>query len=495
MIVGGPGTGKTTDIMADLEGYIQAGVSPGRIALVSFTKKAADNAAERAMTKFNLTRGALPYFRTIHSLAFQECGMTRGDMIGKSNFDELGKLLGLTFSGQTFVEEGVPLGRNDGDKLMFINHLARTRRVSLEEQYHDMNEEINWHQLKQFSDTLIKYKQDTGLIDFTDILEQYLVTGNPVPIDIAFIDEAQDLSNLQWEVAMKAFSEADEIIVAGDDDQAIYKWSGADVNTFLDFTDNRKVLALSHRLPRKIFHFANDISTKISRRIPKVWAPRDDEGIIQWHTSPDDVDLLDGEWLLLARNIHLLSNLEQIAQDQGVPYTSCNRSSIDKKHVAAIQAWEALRKGKRIPYSSVLLVYDYLKVGTGLKRGSKNLGKGITQPDYSITDLQANHGLLTDAIWHEALEGIHVRVREYYLSILRRKGSLTQEPKVHINTIHGVKGGEADKVLLLTDMAKRSFEEYQKNPDDEHRVFYTGATRPRHELHLVMPQTNFYYDF
>jgi superfamily I DNA/RNA helicase len=111
--------------------------------------------------------------------------------------------------------------------------------------------------------------------------------------------------------------------------------------------------------------------------------------------------------------------------------------------------------------------------------------------EYTLEDLTRDHGLLRTDIWHDALSGISLREREYYLTILRRHGSkaLTAPPRAHVNTIHGVKGGEADNVLLMSDMARKTHQAYQLSPDDERRVFYVGATRARQRLIVCTPQT------
>ena len=66
-------------------------------------------------------------------------------------------------------------------------------------------------------------------------------------------------------------------------------------------------------------------------------------------------------------------------------------------------------------------------------------------------------------------------------------------PRHHVSTIHGVKGGEADHVVLMVDMAGKSYKEYKLRPDDEIRVFYVGMTRAKKHLHIVLPQTNQYF--
>ena len=58
-----------------------------------------------------------------------------------------------------------------------------------------------------------------------------------------------------------------------------------------------------------------------------------------------------------------------------------------------------------------------------------------------------------------------------------------------METIHGVKGAQADNVLLLLDYSRRTANGFNLNPDHEHRVFYVGVTRAYHSLHIIRPQT------
>ena len=70
-IYGPPGTGKTTTLLDIVEKSIADGTKPEKIAFLSFTKKAAQEAIDRACLKFNLDERNFPYFRTLHSLAFR----------------------------------------------------------------------------------------------------------------------------------------------------------------------------------------------------------------------------------------------------------------------------------------------------------------------------------------------------------------------------------------------------------------------------------------
>jgi hypothetical protein len=75
--------------------------------------------------------------------------------------------------------------------------------------------------------------------------------------------------------------------------------------------------------------------------------------------------------------------------------------------------------------------------------------------------------------------------RDYLGDLLRRDGHLSA-PRVEISTIHGVKGEEADHVVVCTAMTTRTYEEQITDPDAEHRVFYVGATRAKSSLTWLM---------
>ena len=72
--------------------------------------------------------------------------------------------------------------------------------------------------------------------------------------------------------------------------------------------------------------------------------------------------------------------------------------------------------------------------------------------------------------------------------MLERKEPLSSKPRVKLSTIHAAKGGEADNVLLVLDMSKRTLESLQKSlekQDEEQRVWYVGVTRAKQNLYFI----------
>ena len=76
IVLGPPGTGKTHTLLEKVDDYLKT-TNPDRIGYFAFTKKAANEAKGRAMDKFNLSEDDLPYFRTLHSLAFRMLGIKK----------------------------------------------------------------------------------------------------------------------------------------------------------------------------------------------------------------------------------------------------------------------------------------------------------------------------------------------------------------------------------------------------------------------------------
>ena len=64
---GPPGTGKTTILLNIIEEHIDQGVSPEKIAFISFSVKAADEGKNRAHVRFGLGFDEMPYFCTSHA--------------------------------------------------------------------------------------------------------------------------------------------------------------------------------------------------------------------------------------------------------------------------------------------------------------------------------------------------------------------------------------------------------------------------------------------
>jgi hypothetical protein len=174
-------------------------------------------------------------------------------------------------------------------------------------------------------------------------------------------------------------------------------------------------------------------------------------------------------------------------KSQGLLFERNGQKSISDAILTAVLGWETLRKGKEVPFSVVKQIYKYLG-SEYIKRGFKTLTGADPEASYGLATLQDRHGLVSEDIWHVALAKIGEDKRDYLIALLRRGTRVTGKVNIKLSTIHGAKGGEADNVLLLTDLSTKFAKEYDRNADDIHRLFYVGLTRARESLHIVLPK-------
>lgn len=496
VFLGPPGTGKTTTLLGVVETELNNGVPPDKIGFVSFTKKATTEAITRASERFGLNEKDLPYFRTLHSLAYAGLGIRRGQVLQRDHYRRFGDALGEVITGSGPGDDGLfGVRTTRGDVMLFIDSLARTRRVSLFSQWKLVApDDVEWPAQERFSRALRKFKSDLNLLDFTDMLERFPHEAFVPNLEALIVDEAQDLSPLQWAVVDRLAEKTKRDYVGGDDDQAIYRWAGADVEQFLQLRGTRHVLSKSYRLSRSVHARALEIVKRIRHRFEKPFTSRDEEGSVSFHNDPDEVDLSEGSWLILARNNYLLAPLEAYVRQRGWLYESRTFNAEASDVVHAMTDWERLRRGRTITLDRARIVYKFMSSGRGVTRQHRDLPGVRDEQEVTLEDLRQRYGLLTTAIWHEALDRIPGEDRQYYVNVLRSGEKLTGKPRIKISTIHAAKGGEADNVLLLSDMSMRTWEDWQRFPDDEHRVFYVGATRARNSLRIISPRDALGYD-
>lgn len=489
-IFGPPGSGKTTYLLNLVEQELEKGTTPQSIGYFAFTRKAAAEAKERAMTKFpHLNEKTdFPWFRTLHSLAFRALGVSSSDMMLVENYKE--------FSQQTGIEVAVEMGEEDfmvkpDNPILSEINIARIRGEDLKTYYNRSKLDIEWYHFEYVERAYRHYKQSRNLLDFTDLLELIVEQPDKLPkLEVLIVDEAQDLSRLQWKLVSCLANTAERVYVAGDDDQAIFTWAGADVESFLGFDGSVTVLQQSWRVPARVHALADEIVHRIRNRQEKVWQPRDFEGAVHTYRRFEDVDISHGEWLVMAPANYMLNDLHGWLKSQGILFERHGQRSIPQGVIDAVVGWEELRKGHTIPTQMVLDIYRYLG-SSAVARGHKKLSGAAPDEWHSFESLIKSHGLnpdVTELIWHKALEKIGDDKREYVIALLRRGQKIRGHAPVKLSTIHGAKGGEADNVLLLTDLSTKFAKDYHTNADAIHRLFYVGITRAKQNLHIVMPK-------
>jgi len=476
-ILGPPGTGKTTRLLHYARTFLKLGTPIDKIGYFAFTKKAATEAKERMLDQNKkLKEKDLKHFRTLHSLAFWKLGMKKSEVMQDEHYEDIGRSVGIEVTVYSNGEEKTGFVDSDSEYFNLIN-AARIKEISIEQEYNTgmYSYDLEKNLLYILRDELNNYKESFHLKDFTDMIEKFIMAELCPKYDVVFIDEAQDLSPIQWKMFDVLKKNSKHIILAGDDDQAIYGWAGADVKRFQQEPAKEIVLPQSYRVPRLVQHIAANILSKIpdERRLKKKWEARDEDGSIYFGTSIEDVPLHEGKWLVLARYNDKLIKLKPILREMGIYFEYKDRKSYKTRLYSAIQNYTRWTNGSLLSISECRDLFEYL-------------GKDFPQKEERMYDLK-EFGYVPIVPWFEIFE-TEPEDSLYIRDMLQSDEELSKEARVKLSTIHAAKGGEADNVLLILDNTKtirEAIEKSQDKEDEENRVWYVGVTRTKQNLYIM----------
>jgi len=503
-VYGPPGTGKTfTLIERILKKHLRLGTSAQDIAFISFTNKAVNTAKERAMEAFpELSSEDFKKFSTLHSYCrkyFQEeIFDQRNCLIDFALQEKFLKTSDTRLADDDFLYKDWSLGIYDKAR----NMMRDPEIVFKEESYKKDNLEV----FKRKVSTYEHYKKDS-FIDFTDMIERAIKEVNFGNLDILILDEAQDFTPLQWSVIFKIAKNAKRVYLAGDDDQAIYRWNGADPKYFTDYFPGQKiVLRKTRRFGKAIYEFSQIIRRGIIDSIDKDFTPLDKEGTIKRYLNFNQINFTDeGSWYIIARVNRVVNELRGKAKDAGLYFMdNKGNKSFSEKQWKAIQAWHKISKGDEITKLEAENMYKYIRQLTDIDFGSEKFWSN--EPDYKtykFIDLVEWCGLDMDEEegkkkwWWILRKNFTPKQKIYFMRLLKRYGTdqLNRDPNIIIDTIHSVKGGEADHVVIHSkaDYASDYRRKNKKEKTDENRVYYTGATRAKRKLHLLASDDRYNY--
>lgn len=427
------GVGKTTQLMNIVEQHVKAGIPLYRIAFVTFTKAAATVAQERICNNLGVTMKEACNFRTIHSMCFRALNMHREQMMDDEKYEDFGIKAGYKFGN---VSSGRSLDEVDWSNMRDAQLVSFEQLYRAHKKYAQylLEEKVDGIDFVRYCREYVKYKNTFRYRDYTDLLEDYIREDKWEDVDVACIDEAQDCSPLQWQVLFKAFRNAQIIYVAGDDCQNIYSFSGSESSILTHLRGIPHTLEKSYRVPRTILNFSRKIRSEIEDVVALDLQTVKEGGTVGYITGLNDLPKFDTSksYFFLSRNRKFLKLYEEWCKEHYVPY------------------------------------------------------RMLGYPVFSDKEKQQFRDGQTQG-WDKAKLQL---AQEYYTA-----GSFYLTPKVDIETIHGVKGDEADVVVLMSDMSRLTWAGYEDNPNNEHKVFYVGVTRAKETLYIMEPQTSMYYQY
>ena len=487
-VVGPPGTGKTHTLLNKVMEYKEAGTSFDRIGYFAFTRKAAYEARDRLLeTYLFLEKKDVKHFRTLHSFAFRYLGLQEENVMQEEHYKVIGEECGLRIKYATYEKNEFNGIFTSNSEYLGLISLAAVRNITILDQL-DRNEhlgKIERDKLQVVAKHIEDYKNTYKLIDYNDMLNRFIdqiqLPEAKVPkFDVIFIDEAQDLSLLQWKMITALQSHTKDIYIAGDDDQAIFGWAGADVQSFIKFDAIEIPLKQSRRVPKIIHQRALLRLDNIkSGRLEKPWnTPTSQEGTIKIFFSIDPIDLSKGDWYILARTNDLLKPILKDLRRRGIYFETKDGRSISESLYRDILNWEAWKKGKEL---------TTIEVQRLLERFNKKL-KETEDKLFKLNDLKKEYKLNSQLQWYDAFTEVTPNTKTYIRTMRSNGEDLRLKPRVKVLTLHSSKGGEATNVIILQNQTRNTIKGATKTimkQDEEQRVWYVGLTRCSKNLFLI----------
>ena len=514
-ILGPPGTGKTTYIKHLVEGWVDAGEYEAQdIVLTSFTRSAAAVLAGAvAVPRENIA--------TLHALAFRALGSPpiaeKGKLAAQWDEQHATSPSWQVGSGAVDINDGLTGPDSKVGEMLRRYSLARARMVDAA---HPL-----FVSSAPFAVAWEDFKTETESMDFTDLLDQAYQKWDGLPgmQPVLMVDEAQDMTPLQWRLAREWGGSADceLFMVAGDPAQAVYGFAGSDPAQFLIdlLPAQRELLPRSYRMPPEVQVHAERFLQRHSGSLSKErnYTPRQAVGRVRqmlgatWRTPGSLIRHIE-EAVTEGRSVMILATcaymlqpiLTRLRQD-GLPFHNPYRRSngawnpLGAAHRSASDGEGQTSTVERLLSflgGSVRLWPEMVRYQEFVMRGAKKRLEEEATPDVlrewgKAELIFAWEGRDLDWLGGHVLPQ-YQKPLDYAATIIKRRGrgSLLDIPQIIPSTIHAAKGGEADVVIIFPDVSQAGYLELYgstEGRDAAIRLGYVALTRAREELWLCQP--------
>ena len=566
-LFGGPGSGKTTALLDRVERLLdeEDDVEFRDVLVVSYTRAAAAEIRERLAERLDESPRALKgNVCTMHAKAYELLNLSRGDVVGESDKQEFCEQYGVEYEDEyEGSRRRTARSTTLGNKIIATSQwLQRTRRdvsdwydvpFQWDEEEVRLPPEIdpNAQEGNKYTPTWPSdderidvpeairgwrnYKGDHGLTGFADMLERVKQRSLLPNVDYLVIDEFQDITTLQYDVYEEWKPHMEKVLIAGDDDQVVYSWQGADPALLLDEeVDEDVILPNSYRLPSDVLNVVNREIRHIEKRQDKDLKPRKEGGVVEGIESPSMLDLVrnvrstleedeDGTVMLLFRARYQMFRFIDDFITEGIPFSCLTDQRMWTDRLTQfVTAVEAIDDDEPIDGLQARRLADMLADSAFGSNERDALFDAIDEREEA-----AGVDDLTDLTIEPELIGEHVpfmpgpasasdmsrKITSFQSKSIKSYFAvgeyLDMDPeRVRVGTIHSAKGREADHVFVATDLTEKVVEQMAATVDDptdvpgceeftkttdpvptltdnERRVFYVGMSRARERLVLL----------
>ncbi len=316
--------------------------------------------------------------------------------------------------------------------------------------------------------------KETAVIDFDDQLYMTYAYNAPVKqYDRIFLDETQDLNQLQKELVVRAMAPGARIVAVGDECQAIYGWRGADADSMANMQKQFDMVELplhvSYRCPQAVVAVAR-------RYVPHIKShPSAPMGTVIEVAKPlTDVSVLVGDMVVCRTNAPLVKACYGLIRRR-IPATVLGRN-IATELLSLVKTLSSSIKDNELPlFNEELDTWEQSEI----RRLSS---KENTEDKIAAVQDRAE----TVRVFIEMSKNIPEITRNIGDMFSDRKEGEAAANVVTLCTVHKAKGLEADRVFILdfdqmpSKWAKKPWMKIQEN-----NLIYVAVTRAKKHLQMV----------
>ena len=512
-LFGGPGSGKTTALLNEVEGLLDSGIDVKDLLLVSYTRAAATELRERLGSRLEIEPESLRgNVSTMHAKAYELLKLSRKSVVSDSDRKGFCSDRGLEYE-EDYKSGGrrTTLSTALGNKVLETSQWIQRTNKSVDDWFDvpftwdvekvryppDLDPRAqsgnkytptwssgdNRLSIPDLIEQWREYKLENKIVGFADMLELVHERGLTPQVSNLVVDEFQDITQLQYGIYSQWKPQMDNVIIAGDDDQVVYAWQVADPELLLnEKIGSDRILDNSYRLPSNVLEVVGQVIGHVEVRQNKNLKPRTEGGDIEFLPDPSVLDLVrrvkmdvesnKGTLMVLFRARYQMFEFIEEFVKIGIPFSMMTDGNMwTEKLTRYVEAVECYKSGEDLSGSQVHLLADILvdssfgarkreelfdAVDNALKR--KNT-KDKNQVEFPAEFIRKQIPFMPSPdVASEMIRKVSNYQKRCVKSYFEGEYQDMEHDRVRIGTIHSSKGREADYVYIATDLTEKVVE-------------------------------------
>lgn len=467
LVLAGPGTGKTFTVIQRIKNMLQKGILPEKILCLTFTDAAANEMKTRINSELDKLDSGINIY-TYHGLCFEIIENNPEDFELPENIKIITEATSRAFIKECIDELNPKAFRTDrNDPYFYINTIKnrieeiKKNRLTKEQYFYNLEHNKDWkpklqelisknnqqlekgkslsayavgkvkdqektiakaEELWDFYELYQEKMQKNHYLDFNDMISLVLdkFENNPAFLekiankyDYILVDEYQDTNKSQNSIVFNLTHalKTENIFVVGDDDQIIYSFQGAKLDTiekFLEEFPETKAICLTEnmRSTQNILDAAYELAKQDTKRI-ETNAKFSQYKITKNLTSKNEnlnnknskvrcykyVDIMQ-EYNEIVKEIEQIINSDSCPKDKN-GNKKLSEIAILTRSNAELETFAEMFKAKNIPYElkegkniftikSSMVLYYYMQMLTNPELHSDKIFKVLLSPPFNI---------------------------------------------------------------------------------------------------------------